>query len=224
MGERVSDIPTMAGIGEVAGKECGGRAQAVTCVQNLLVGVRIFQHPMIAQSIYHGVSRLDTRGRKLGLKSLEADASRESQRLSQHDSDGGLEVVTIAIQGFRVLESFGGTIPEGVIALELEAEAHPVAAQTLVIVASQDSGVSLNQLVAIAEQPKSESVRAGRGHTFDYAGPALGRVIQEFRYVHFETDTAADDLEADFDLIGLVPAQNAIGDRSSVDLFTNALG
>ena len=53
---------------------------------------------MIAQSIYHGVSRFDSRGRKLGLKSLEAHARGEGERLGELDREGGLEILAVAVE------------------------------------------------------------------------------------------------------------------------------
>ena len=101
----------MAGVAEVAGEKSGGRAQAVTCIQNLLAGVRIFQQPVVAQSIYHGISRFDSRGRKLGLKSLEADAGRECQRFGDNDRDGGFKILAVAIKSFRGFQSPGVAVP-----------------------------------------------------------------------------------------------------------------
>src|SRR5579883_3663421 len=44
----------------------GGRAQVIACIQLLNGGVGILPTLVVAQSIYHGVNRLRSRGRKLG--------------------------------------------------------------------------------------------------------------------------------------------------------------
>src|SRR5262249_4595617 len=158
----------MARVSEVAGKKGGGRAQAVTCIQNLPLGVRIFQQPMIAQSIYHGISRFDSRGRKLGLKSLETHARREGERLGDDDREGGFKILTVAVRRFRAFQSPGVAVPSLMVTFELKAQARPVAAESLVVVAREDSGVSLDQLVVIAEEPEGNRARAVAGHALDY--------------------------------------------------------
>src|SRR5450432_2136648 len=101
---------------------------------------------MIAQSIYHGVSRFSSRGRKLVLKSLEARSYRKGERLREHNRKHGLEILAGTVCGERIgrrfrgsakPEIFGrlrGAIPTLVIALELESEAQPIAADPLVLI------------------------------------------------------------------------------------------
>src|SRR5271157_2111692 len=80
VGELVARAPGMRGVDEVAIQNSGGRAQAVACVQVLLV-VRTLEAPMIAQSSNQGVGGLGVRGRILFSKSLETGPHLEGQRL-----------------------------------------------------------------------------------------------------------------------------------------------
>src|SRR5579862_4073548 len=101
---------------------------------------------MIAQSIYHGVRRFGSRGRKLVLKTLEADARFERQRSGEQDSHDRLEILAGAVGGQDIARGRGdsvealvfrrqsGPAPSLVIALELKSETHAVAANPLVLI------------------------------------------------------------------------------------------
>src|SRR6266542_3180765 len=154
---------------------------------------------MIAQSIYHGVSRSDSRGRKLVLKSLlvlkplKAETGRKGQRLREHDGDRGLKIMSGAIQQFRTFRTAGGPAPLLVIALKLEAEAYAVASHLLVFITGQKPRVALDQLVVIAEQAERKCAGAVTGDGFHHAGPALRGVVEELRNIHFEGNAAPGD-------------------------------
>src|SRR5215471_4394321 len=114
---------------------------------------------MIAQSIYHGISRFGSRGRKLVLKTLEAYTGGERQRFGDHYGYEGLEILAGAIgtedigwRWRRAIELLrvglhGGAAPSLMIALELEAEANALAADMLVLVARQDACFPFDQLI-----------------------------------------------------------------------------
>src|SRR5437016_2276287 len=170
---------------------------------------------MIAQSIYHGVRRFDSRGRKLILKTLEAHAGLERQRFGELDGHERLEIVADAIGAEDVVGGWGGSVealifrqqsrpvPSLVITLELKSETYPVAADALVLIPRQDAGFALHQLVIIAEQPEGNTVRAGGDDAFHHTGPALLRVVKKFGDSYIQFDAPPRDFEVDLDLLGL---------------------
>src|SRR5689334_4843152 len=90
---RVSHLPAVPGVNEIAVQSFGGRAQAVTCLQVLLIGAPTLHVPLIAQRCNRGVGGLGARGRKLVLKILKTCAERERQRLGQYDGGDWLEIL-----------------------------------------------------------------------------------------------------------------------------------
>src|ERR1700686_4562101 len=88
----VANIQKMSRVSKVAAKQAGGRAQVVACIQLLVGGVRIFPTLVIAQSIYHRIGGLGTRGRNLRSQFFEAQAQGERQRLRQNKGGAGLKV------------------------------------------------------------------------------------------------------------------------------------
>src|SRR5437879_3776089 len=120
---------------------------------------------MIAQSIYHGVRRFDSRGRKLILKTLEAHARLKRQRFGELNGQERLEILASTVGAEDIVGGWGGSVealifrqqggpaPSLVITFELKSETDAVAADALVLIPRQDAGFALHQLVIIAEQP-----------------------------------------------------------------------
>src|SRR5258706_13823352 len=98
---------------------------------------------MIAQSIYHGVSRFDSRGRKLCLKSLETHARRKCERFGDDDSDGGFKILAVAVECFRICRRLRGLVPFRMVALKLEAQTHVIVSELVSVKSGQDSRVPL---------------------------------------------------------------------------------
>src|SRR6476646_7635698 len=105
---------------------------------------------MIAQSIYHGVSRFVSRGRKLCLKSLETHAGRECQRFGDDDCDTWLKILAVAVKHRRIVRRLRNPVPFRVVTFELEGQTESVVSESLLFVPGQNSRVPLDQLVIVA--------------------------------------------------------------------------
>src|SRR5260370_32050989 len=101
---------------------------------------------MIAQSIYHRISRFGSRGRKLVLKTFIAHPGGERQRFSEHNGYEWLEILASGVgaedivrRGRRAVEPLivshqRGPAPSLVITLELKTETHAVAADVFILI------------------------------------------------------------------------------------------
>src|ERR1019366_8787054 len=116
---------------------------------------------MIAQSSPHRVGGLRSRGRKLRLKPFKTGAHGEVHyprsapgKYESHQrfdilagpvDPGGVAFRVRLIQGIR-----GGLVPPLAIALEIQTEPDAITRQALVLIARDDAGVALRQVVAVA--------------------------------------------------------------------------
>src|SRR5258706_7666267 len=130
--DRIAYRPAVPRVGEIAVEHSGGRAQAVACLQFVLIGSPAFDSPLITQIGNDGVGGLGTRGRKLRVETLETRAEGKRQALGQQNGGQGLEILARAREA-----AGGGSSPDGihgravpliVIAVELETQMPPGAA------------------------------------------------------------------------------------------------
>src|SRR5580704_14662431 len=141
---------------EVAAEERGGRAQAITCVQLLFVAAGARPALMIAQSTYHRVSRLRTRGRGQIVQLLEAKSDGQGQRRGQNKGGAGLIIqartISPSAEGRRTGSAVDGRQCRRVILIliriELEAQADASARQRELVILGLDAGKALDERVA----------------------------------------------------------------------------
>src|SRR5580704_16183675 len=135
---------------------------------------------VIAQSIYHGISRFRPRGRKLGLQLFEAETQRPGEGLRQNKSGAGLKVQTGTIspsaEGRRraVIQSDQcGAVVLFAVSVELKAKANLIARDERAFVSHPHAHDTLQHGVAVAYKIDSKVVGSDGGVCFQSTRPTL---------------------------------------------------
>ena len=85
----VSRLGEVADVDEIAIQGTSGGAQAVVRVHIVFVGIGILHLAMITERSHHGVGALESRSGILSLKTLEARAYSQRERLRQYEVSAG---------------------------------------------------------------------------------------------------------------------------------------